>query len=130
MTATKSKTERIALVQARYQSKSDPRKVTYVVHSDDKEKRYYVYLFAGKVCSCHEQATGEPCRGYGQWGHCYHASTVQKAEDERSEAELASTIKKLAEAGERIVTRIQERSVMAADKMAAPLGRQGFSLMR
>lgn len=64
----------------RVQSKSDPRKVIYIVKSSDGSTEYTVSFFCGR-------ATGCTCPSRKP---CYHMIQLQRREDERQAAELAA----------------------------------------
>jgi len=58
--------------------------VVYRMASGDKF--YHVTLYASRITSCVEGATGEPCKGWKFNQRCHHASLVMEREAERRQA--------------------------------------------
>lgn len=81
-TTTATREQKSVKVLARYELKRDGEltgTVVYTVQSSDGEQTYKTTFFDGQLQSCE-------CRGYRQWGHCYHGTELQKQETARRAA--------------------------------------------
>lgn len=82
MATTTATREKTVHVLARYELKRDGEPtgtVVYTVQSSDGTQTYKTTFFDGQLQSCE-------CRGYRQWGHCYHGDELQKQETARRAA--------------------------------------------
>jgi len=75
-----TKTERRVKIIARYELKGYKDIICYRVESSNGLDEYRTCYSAGRV-NC-------DCKGFGGYGHCYHADEIRRREEERKNALL------------------------------------------
>ena len=76
--------QREATILYRVALKQHPGIVVWQVLSGDGVTKYDVTLVRGKVNSCNQDNSNEPCQGWKYRHSCGHSIAAQQAEDERS----------------------------------------------
>lgn len=121
-----AKSKKIVQVIARYQFKSDSKKVVYLVRASDGIGTYETSFYDGVACSC-------TCKARGM---CYHKTQLTVIEAARKPAVAVVSAKSItirvnASLGAPLVScGVKPVEVSAAHRATAPYQPKAFSLLR